>query len=77
LLADDQGMAGIVATLEADDGIGAAGEPIDDLAFAFIAPLGADHGYVGQLSAFHLELKPCRALGESGSEGKALPIDRD
>ncbi|MBC7519576.1 MAG: hypothetical protein H7268_00555 [Sandarakinorhabdus sp.] len=47
LVADDQGVAGIVPALEAHHDIGAAGEPIDDLALAFVAPLGADDGYVG------------------------------
>ena len=40
---DDQRVAGIVAALEADDDIGLLGQPIDDLAFALVAPLGADH----------------------------------
>ena len=39
---DHERMAGIVAALEAHDDIGALGEPIDDLALAFVAPLGAD-----------------------------------
>ena len=39
-------MARIVAALEAHNRIGAAGEPIDNLAFAFIAPLGADYCYI-------------------------------
>ena len=47
LVADDDGMAGIVAALEAHDHLGPVGEPIDDLAFAFVAPLGADHCDVG------------------------------
>jgi hypothetical protein len=37
-------MAGVVATLEADDHIRPAGEPIDDLSLAFVAPLRADDG---------------------------------
>jgi hypothetical protein len=39
-------VASIVAALEADHHVRAAGEPIDDLAFAFVAPLGADDGHV-------------------------------
>src|SRR5437764_1155391 len=35
-------MAGVVTTLIAHDNIEALGQQIDDLAFAFIAPLGAD-----------------------------------
>src|SRR3984957_5537099 len=32
-----------MATLEAHDDVGLFGQPIDDLALAFIPPLGADH----------------------------------
>ena len=37
----DDGMPGVRAALIADDGIGIAGQDIDDLALAFVAPLGA------------------------------------
>ena len=41
---DDQRVARIVATLEAGDDIGTLRQPVDDLALALIAPLGAhDH----------------------------------
>lgn len=40
---DDQGVAGIVAALETHDGTDFLGKQIDDLAFAFIAPLGTEH----------------------------------
>jgi hypothetical protein len=36
-------MAGIVASLKADDDVGLLGKPIDDLAFALIAPLRANY----------------------------------
>ena len=39
-------MSSIVPALKADDGIGALGQPVDNLAFAFVAPLSADHGYI-------------------------------
>ena len=39
---DDQRVAGVVAALEADHGLGVVGQPVDDLALAFVAPLGAD-----------------------------------
>ena len=42
LAADHQRVAGIVPALEADDAGRALGQPVDDLALAFIAPLGAD-----------------------------------
>ena len=38
---NDQRMARIVAALETHHDIGPAREPVDDLALAFIAPLGA------------------------------------
>ena len=40
-------MAGIMAALEAHHDIGALGQPIDDLALAFVAPLGADDHDIG------------------------------
>src|SRR5450830_250069 len=40
--ADDQRVACIVAALEAHHTLGVIGQPIDELAFTFIAPLGAD-----------------------------------
>ncbi len=43
LIADDQRMAGVVAALEAHDDIRLERQPIDDLAFSLVAPLGADH----------------------------------
>jgi hypothetical protein len=43
LAPDDQRVAGIVAALETDDGSDFLGEQIDDLALAFIAPLGAEN----------------------------------
>jgi hypothetical protein len=36
-------MAGVVAALEADDGVGSLGKEIDDLPLALVTPLGADH----------------------------------
>ena len=44
--ADDDGVAGVVAALGADDDVGLLGEDVDDLAFAFVAPLGADQNGV-------------------------------
>ena len=40
--ADDERVPGVVAALETDDGLGVVGEPVDDLALAFVAPLRAD-----------------------------------
>jgi hypothetical protein len=42
LAADDQRVAGIVAALEAHHALGVIGQPIDDLALTFVAPLGTD-----------------------------------
>jgi len=43
LFADNQRMAGIVATLEADHTLGVVSQPVDDLPLALITPLGAHH----------------------------------
>ncbi len=43
LAVDHQRVAGVMATLEAHDDVGLLGEPVDDLAFALVAPLRADH----------------------------------
>ena len=40
-------MARIVTALKTHHHVGPAGQPVNNFAFAFIAPLGADHGYVG------------------------------
>ena len=50
LVANHERVAGVVPALEANHGIRAAGQPVDDLALALIAPLGADHGDIGQES---------------------------
>src|SRR3546814_15501417 len=39
-------MAGVVAALEAADRIGEAGQPVDDLALALVAPLRSDDGNI-------------------------------
>ena len=43
---DDQRVAGVVPTLEAHHALGMVGQPVDHLAFAFVAPLGADDDHV-------------------------------
>src|SRR5262249_6023742 len=40
---DNQRVAGVMAALEAHDDIRLLAQPVDDFAFAFIAPLGTDH----------------------------------
>ena len=49
--ADDEGVAGVVAALETHDDVGLLGQPVDDLALALVAPLGADHHHVCHLYA--------------------------
>src|SRR5258708_9473342 len=39
---DHQRVAGVVAALEAHHALRAVGQPVDDLALALVAPLGAD-----------------------------------
>src|SRR6516225_6031654 len=45
-------MAGIVAALESHDDVGLFRQPIDDLAFPFVAPLGADDDNIGHSRVF-------------------------
>jgi hypothetical protein len=47
LITDHQRMAGIMPALKTDDDISLAGEPVDDLALALIAPLRANHCNIG------------------------------
>jgi hypothetical protein len=42
LAADHQGVAGVVTALETHHALGVVGEPVDHLALALVAPLGAD-----------------------------------
>ncbi len=42
----NDGVAGVVSALAADDDVRLAGEDVDDFAFAFIAPLRADQNCV-------------------------------
>ena len=46
LLADENGMAGVVTAGVTDDDIRLLGEHVNDFAFAFVAPLGADQNCV-------------------------------
>ena len=39
---DDERVAGIVAALEPHDALRVLGQPVDDLAFPLVAPLGSD-----------------------------------
>ena len=49
---DDERVAGIVAALEAHHDVGLLRQPVDDLALALVAPLGADHDHIGHAAAF-------------------------
>ena len=71
LVADDERVAGVVAALEAHDHVGAARQPVDDLALAFVAPLGADDGDVS-----HVVPCCCAARAALGAEGVARPARR-
>ena len=48
LAVDHERMAGVMAALEPHHDVGADRQPIDDLAFSFVAPLGADNDNIGQ-----------------------------
>jgi hypothetical protein len=57
LIADDERVAGIVPALEARHHVRPAGEPVDDLALALIAPLPADDGDVRQCLFLFIEMR--------------------
>jgi hypothetical protein len=50
-------MAGIVAALKARDDIGALRQPVDDLALALVAPLGAHDNHIGHSAVRHVDGK--------------------
>jgi hypothetical protein len=52
LVADDDGVAGVVATLVAHHEVGGVGEQVGRLALALVAPLGADDDGRGHSSSF-------------------------
>src|SRR3546814_16239260 len=56
-IADDERVSGVVPALQPDDDIGAFGKPIDDLALALIAPLGADPRYTRHYRTRHGQAK--------------------
>ena len=58
LTVDDEGVAGIVAALEAHDDVGLLRQPVDDLALPLVAPLGADDDNIG-----HCESVPYNSRG--------------
>ena len=51
---DDERVAGVGAAAVADHDVGELGVEVDDLALAFVAPLGADDDYVGHDSGYTL-----------------------
>ena len=77
---DDQGVAGIVAALEADHDVGALAEPVDDLALALVAPLGADDGDVAHGACAsdprHAAPTPTPQAGPLAHPARPLPIYR-
>ncbi len=62
LLADEDGVAGVVAALIARDDVEALGEEVDDLALAFVAPLGAENDDV-----FHCAQTPYFSVQRDGN----------
>jgi hypothetical protein len=50
-------MTGVMSALKANDHVGATPEPIDDLALAFVAPLGADDGDVTHEKSLFCEVR--------------------
>ena len=72
LVADEDGVAGVVAALVARHDVEAFGEEIDDLPLALVAPLGAQDDYVSHFDQTYLFYRT-RAHRRSGN-GKADPV---
>ena len=52
------GVTGIVTAVEANDAVDALGEPVDNLALAFVTPLGTDyHDIFRHWDSFHPEFR--------------------
>src|SRR5262249_4323086 len=73
LAADHQRVAGVVPALEAHHTLGVVGEPVDDLALALVAPLGADDDYVlthaYRCLTTHLPPRLASSLSHPGATG--------
>ena len=72
LLADDDGVPGVVAALVPDDVVDAVAEQVGRLALALIAPLGAydhDGGHEYRLSS----AGGCRSLAARATESRIPP----
>ena len=68
---DDEGMAGIVAALEAHDDVGLLRQPVDDLALPFVAPLGADDDNIGHFADIPSATHLCTSM--IGPENRSQP----
>ncbi|OPZ46035.1 MAG: hypothetical protein BWY94_00927 [Actinobacteria bacterium ADurb.BinA094] len=71
----DDGVAGVVAALEARHHVGLLGQQVRDLAFALVAPLGADHDGTGHCDSLRLVglLRPPRGLALTAGEARRRP----
>ena len=69
---DPRALVEEIGRLEAHHDLGAFAQPVDDLAFAFVAPLGADHCHVGHC----IFLRPVPFTHENASPGP-VPERRD
>ena len=49
---DDERVARIMSTLEANDDVGLLGQPVDDFALPFVPPLGTNHDHIGHEAPF-------------------------
>ena len=61
-----QRMACVVTALEARDHIGTFGQPIHDLAFSLVSPLGADNNHIGHDAKSFANSAPLIALWRVG-----------
>jgi hypothetical protein len=74
LAVDNQGMSGIIATLEPDHEIRITGQQINDFALAFITPLGTDHYHTGHVLSTLYSLKAHEPLADQNGDFSSKPV---
>src|SRR6218665_3858960 len=73
LVADDDGVPGVVASVELDDVVDATAEQVGRPTLAFVAPLGAGDEYRGHLSPFPAA---CARASDSLPSRRVDPLPR-
>ena len=84
LAVDDERVSGVVSALEPHDALRVLGQPVDDLALAFIAPLGADdddvlaHALASWMAVDRLRAAPRHSCRFAQHDARELPqVERE